>query len=126
MGKCNHVVNVFYQYLDNDADGTVDDTKVHNEMASNNYLLYVPNTRDEEDPPPNGWPGSVRGWQMTGIFEATLNSCIVPTNRGASATDRSTWSNTRDTDGMVSCNNNNDATIEEVLHLITVAAGRVY
>merc|ERR1711966_199478 len=99
---------------------------VHNEMVSNNYLLYVPNAEDESEPPPNGWPDSVGVSQMTGIFEATPNTCDVPTNRGASATDRSTWSNARDTDGMSICSNGRDATTEEVLHLITVAASVVY
>merc|ERR1711966_565450 len=99
---------------------------VHNEMVSNNYLLYVPNAEDESEPPPNGWPDSVGVSQMTGIFEATPNTCDVPTNRGASATDRSTWSNARDTEGMSICSNGRDATTEEVLHLITVAASVVY
>ena len=42
--KCDHVANVFYQLLDNDADGVVDDATVHAEMVRRNYLLFVPNT----------------------------------------------------------------------------------
>merc|ERR1712194_657534 len=47
--KCEHVVNVFYQLLDNNADGFVDDAAVHNEMVRNNYLLFVPNTETESE-----------------------------------------------------------------------------
>jgi len=123
--KCEHVVNVFYQLLDNDADGFVDDAVVHNEMVSNNYLLFVPNTEKESER--DGWPDSVGVAQMTGIFETTPNTCDVPTNRGASATDRSTWSNKRDTSNNPNgCSNERDATTEEILHLITAAASAVY
>merc|ERR1712194_463384 len=65
--------------------------------------------------------------QMTGIFETTPNTCDVPTNRGASTTDRSTWSNKRDTSNNPNgCSNERDATTEEILHLITAAASAVY
>ena len=30
--KCDHIVNVYYQMLDNDGDGVVDDTTVYDEM----------------------------------------------------------------------------------------------
>lgn len=52
--------------------------------------------------------------------EATINSCDVPSNRGASNTDRSTWSAAKDTTS--GCSTDRDATVEEVLHLITMAA----
>merc|ERR1712194_856725 len=123
--KCEHVVNVFYQLLDNNADGFVDDAAVHNEMVRNNYLLFVPNTETESER--DGWPDSVGVAQMTGIFETTPNTCDVPTNRGASATDRATWSNKRDTSNNPNgCSNERDATTEEILHLITAAASAVY
>ena len=39
--RCNHVVHVFYQLMDNDADGNVDDSTVHAHMVANGYLLFV-------------------------------------------------------------------------------------
>ena len=45
--RCNHVVHVFYQLMDNDADGNVDDSTVHAHMVSNGYLLVVPATESD-------------------------------------------------------------------------------
>ena len=49
--------------------------------------------------------------------------CDVPSNRGASQTDRSTWAAAVDT--TAGCEGGRDATVEETLHLITEAAGKL-
>jgi len=121
--KANHIAHIFYQLLDNDADGVPDDSLLHSHMVSKGYLLWVPST--QSDSTNDGtWPSSVGQTQMTGIFETFPNTCDAPANRGAIATDRSTWGaavgNTR------GCDTNRDATTEEILHLITHAAGELY
>merc|ERR1719272_1982256 len=63
--------------------------------------------------------------QTTAIDEAWPNSCDVPSNRGASNTDRSTWAAAVDTSSLT-CDPNRDASTEEILHLITTAAAMVY
>jgi len=119
LAKANHIANVVYQLLDNDADGNVDAPDVVNHMIDNKYYMVVAYTEnDEMDNPPNG-----KG-QMTGIYEAYPNSCDTPSNRGASNTDRSTWAAAKDTQS--GCDANRDATTEEVLHLITEAASALY
>ena len=122
--NCDHVANVMAQLLDNDADGKPDDAAVVAYMVNNSYVLWVPATEAdaESEPPPNDGVGQM---QMTGLWEVVPNSCDTPTNRGASATDRSTWAAAADTSGL-SCNPMRDATTEEVLHLITAAAGAVF
>lgn len=121
--KCDHIVNVYYQLLDNDGDGRVDDPKVLDHMVNNGYLLWVPATESEAEDfdEPNG----LGVGQMTGLFEAVPNCCHSPSNRGADAFDRSTWAAAVDT-SSAGCSNERDATTEEILHLITAAAGRVY
>ena len=65
--------------------------------------------------------------QMTGLWEAAVNSCNVPSNRGASDTDRSTWSSAvENTPGSTQCNPERDATVEEIHHLLAAAASRLY
>lgn len=123
--KCNHIVNVFYQLLDNDGDGVADDPTVLNYMVKNGYLLWVPYT-DSDSGNDGNWPNEVGVAQMTGIYETVPNSCHVPSNRGADLTDRSTWEAVVDTDNSNSCSNDRDATTEEILHLITNAAGEIY
>ena len=144
--KCNHVVNVVAQarvylpllylpdryfstepvvrvaqLLDNDGDGLVDDTAVVERMVRDKYFLFVPSTEADSESfsPPDEGMG-----QMSGLWEAIPNSCDAPTNRGASATDRSTWAGA--IAGASGCDPERDATTEEVLHLITEAAARVY
>ena len=114
-------MHVFYQLLDNDADGTPDDPAVLSQMVTGRYALYVPATGDETAAP--SAIGS--GWQMTALNEAHPNCCDTPSNRGASNTDRSTWAAAVDTSSL-SCVQEKDATTEEVLHLITNAANIVY
>ena len=116
--NCDHVANVMAQLLDNDADGKPDDAAVVAYMVNNSYVLWVPATEAdaESEPPPNDGVG-----QMTGLWEVVPNSCDTPTNRGASATDRSTWAAAAETSGL-SNNPMRDATTEEVLHPITAAA----
>jgi hypothetical protein len=125
--RCNHVVHVFYQLMDNDADGNVDDSTVHAHMVANGYLLFVPATESDAESTAEtyGVPPGVGQAQMTGVWEAVPNSCDTPTNRGASASDRSTWAAAVDTSDL-SCDSQRDATTEEVLHLITKAAAQVY
>ena len=98
--KCEHVANVLAQLLDNDGDGVADDPAVVAHMVSNQYVLWVPATDNdsEQSEPPN--QGTA---QMTGLFEAVPNSCDVPSNRGASNTDRSTWQGAIDAQGA-GCN----------------------
>jgi len=121
--KANHVAHVFYQLLDNDADGVPDDSSLHSHMVSKGYLLWVPS--NESDSTNDGtWPSSVGQTQMTAIDETFPNSCDVPANRGASATDRSTWgAAVGNTSG---CDTGRDASTEEILHLMTHAASELY
>lgn len=116
--KCNHVVNVMAQLLDNDADGIPDDPAVLQKMVQGKYGMWVPATESDDGQSPDG-----NNWQMTGIFEAVPNSCDVPTNRGAT-TDRSTWAAKRGSSN--GCNAKRDATTEECFHLITAAASRLW
>ena len=121
--KANHIAHVFYQLLDNDANGVPDDPAVHSQMVSKGYLLWVP--ASETDNYNNGfWPDGVGTSQMTAIDETVINTCDAPTNRGASAADRSTWPAARGSQS--GCNPDRDATTEEILHLITHAAGQLY
>ena len=74
--KCNHVVQVYYQLLDNNADGILDDRRVVQELVANNYVLFVPAT-EEEAQLENSLQEltSMKESQMVRIFEATINSC---------------------------------------------------
>lgn len=119
--KYNHVANVMAQLLDNDADGAVDDADVHAKMLRDQFYLFVPAT--ESDNENAVMPGSGFG-QMSGLWEAIPNSCDTPSNRGASATDRSTWAAAKDTSS--GCSAQRDATTEEILHLITEAAAQLW
>lgn len=60
--------------------------------------------------------------------EIEPNSCMVPVNRGASATDRSTWNakvaSTKNSAGTA-CNGV-DASIEEIFHIIQKQMAKVY
>jgi len=114
--RCNHVAHVFYQLMDNDADGNADDPEIQDEMVGNGYFLFVPATESDMENMENmhGPPDGVGASQMTGIWEAIPNSCDTPTNRGASASDRSTWAAAVDTSAL-SCDDRRDATTEEVL-----------
>jgi len=126
QAKCNHVANVYYQLLDNDANGSPDDVEVLSELLYNRDLLWVPaNEADSEIDEGFIDRERVGQVQMSHIEEAVINSCDTPTNRGASATNRDTWAGAIDTDGLT-CSNERDATFEEILHLITVAASRLH
>jgi hypothetical protein len=121
------VAHVFYQLMDNDADGNPDDPTIQDEMVAHGYFLFVPATESDSESRMHmyGAPDGIGTAQMTGIWEAFPNSCDTPTNRGASASDRSTWAAAVDTSGL-SCDGRRDATTEEVLHLMTAAAAKVY
>lgn len=124
--KCSHIANVMAQLLDNDEDGQVDDPDVLAEMLRRGAVLFVPATEDEMTIPP-----LMGQTQMSGLWEAQPNSCMVPKFRGASQTDPRTWGAARDTNagvdtGAMSCVLSRDATFEEMLHLITESASAVY
>ena len=71
--------------------------------------------------PDRGWGG------MTGLWETAIYGCNVPSNRGASDTDRTTWSSVVDnTPGSTQCNPQRDATVEEIHHLLAEAAAKIY
>jgi len=124
--KCDHIAHVFYQLLDNNADGVVDDPALVNEMVNEKYLLLVPSTeREMETFNYDNLPNGVNSIQQTGVFEAFPNSCDSPQNRGASPTDRSTWAQHIDVSNK-NCDPNRDATTEEILHLMTYAALQLY
>jgi len=122
--KCNHIANVVLQLLDNDADGKVNDDTLVRYMIAQGFHMLVPNTRSDYqlmDKP------QVGTGIPTGIWEAFPNSCDSPQNRGASGTDRSTWAEAvANTPGSTGCDQNRDATTEEVIHLMTYAAGELY
>merc|ERR1719273_530607 len=85
------------------------------------FVPYNENDSENAPMPDNGWG------QMTGLWEATLNSCNVPSNRGASDTDRSTWPAViENTPGLANCNRERDATVEEIHHLLNAAASKFY
>lgn len=123
--KCDHIANVFYQLLDNDADGFPDDTEVLSEMVQNGYLLFVPATENDAEQNYDSIPQKAGVMQPTWTAEAIPNSCDVPTNRGASATDRLTWPGSVDTDSR-GCSNDRDAVVEEIFHLISQAASTLF
>lgn len=123
--KCDHVVRVFYQLLDNDENGIVDDRKVWKEMVDEGYALLVPKDEDDFETVFDDYLPGTSIDQMTGIWEAAINSCDVPANRGADPEDRSTWAGNVGLNGK-DCDRERDATVEEILHLITHAAGAVY
>ena len=117
--KLNHIANVLAQLLDNNADGIADDIQVVKKMISANHYIWIP--KDNADVPSKPTIGN---GQKSGIYEAFPNSCDVPSNRGASNTDRSTWMQAIDnTPGTTGCDTNKDASVEELLHSITDAAG---
>ena len=128
LAKCDHMANVMAQLIDNDGDGQPDDVAVNNEMKTKNYYVFAKETLAEEIGSSTApYPAcetderkethaaeSCMGMSGgSGIYEAIINSCGSPTNRGAaSATDRSTWAAaTVPTNG---CNPARDATVEEV------------
>ena len=128
LAKCDHIASVFAQLLDENEDGVADDASVLNKMTSGStegpWAMIVP-VDESDDSDLSGMTG-VKG-QLTMTREATINSCDVPANRGASNTDRSTWAAAVDnTPGSTGCNSCRDATVEECLHLIQEAAAQAY
>jgi len=122
--KIDHIAHVLAQLIDNNGDGFVDDPDLIDYIVKKNMHMFVPfNDNDSKQAP---YPDKGEG-QMTGLWEATLNSCSVPSNRGASDTDRSTWSSVVDnTPGSTKCNPKRDATVEEIHHLLAAGAAKFY
>jgi len=120
--QLNHIAQITLQLLDNDNDGKADDTKVVQKMLDGDYFLHVPFDEEDKEEAPNLGTG-----QVTGVWEAVPKSCDVPSFRGADNKDRSTWMKARtNTPGNTGCKKERDATVEEVLHLITTAAGELW
>ena len=126
--KCDHMANIMAQLIDNDGDGQPDDVAVNNEMKTKNYYVFAkellaeeigsstapyPACETDERKETHAAESCMGMSGGSGIYEAIINSCGSPTNRGAaSATDRSTWAAaTVPTNG---CNPKRDATVEEV------------
>ena len=65
--RCNHVVHVFYQLMDNDADGNADDPTLQGEMVRHGYLLFVPATESDAErmASTHGLPDGIGTTQMT-------------------------------------------------------------
>ena len=65
--RCNHVVHVFYQLMDNDADGNADDPALQGEMVRHGYLLFVPATESDAErmASTHGLPDGIGTTQMT-------------------------------------------------------------
>ena len=97
--KLLHAANVMAQYLDNDEDGSPDNPAVVNKMTENNaFMVMWKNENDLNIDPPSGWEGQDLGNDET--HPAFVSS------------------------GM---NGSFDASLEEVLHLIThVGYANVY
>ena len=120
--KCDHMANVIAQLIDNDADGQPDDVAVNNLMKSGNNYVFAKELASDVSgssraPEPlcetmSGTDSCYGKGPPSGIYEAVPNSCGSPTNRGASATDRSTWAAA--TVPTNNCNPKRDATVEEV------------
>lgn len=84
--KLIHVANVLAQFLDNDEDGVVDNTTIHNQLKANKSFIFLWKTTAERDAfvPPSGYSyydidsGSVHvAWHSghTGTFDKSLE-CI--------------------------------------------------
>ena len=87
--KSSHVANVFYQLLDNDADGCVDDAAILDKMITGNYLLLL-SDGSESVSDDSITASGVKQYGDLGTSEVYVNSCDVPSNRGAINTDRTT------------------------------------
>ncbi|WP_109098121.1 hypothetical protein [Aquimarina sp. AU58] len=83
--KLLHAANLMAQYLDNDEDGSIDNTTIHNSMKSNKAFLFMWKTeadRDNFNPPAGfkvgqdlGADETVPAWHTnghTGSFDAAL------------------------------------------------------
>jgi len=104
--KFMHAVHVLFQYLDNDEDGEPDDPEVITEMIASNATLAIFVDADEQEEilqsvdEESVFDGA---WQNLYDEEIIINSCSlsVPYHNASG------------------CNERYDATLEEVLHLIT-------
>ena len=126
---CDHVVHVLAQLLDEDEDGVADDKAVHDIMANSGkkWIMLVPKDENDLERYFDDVHFDNSQTQLTMTREAAINSCDVPSNRGAHDTDRSTWAAAKgNSPGSTGCDPARDATVEEVLHLITEAARRAY
>ena len=96
--KLLHTANIMAQYLDNNEDGTVDNSTIHTSMKNNKAFLFM--WKKESDlnsiNPPNGYTGqdlgadeTVPAWHTngnTGRFDASLEEVWhIITNAGYSS-----------------------------------------
>lgn len=82
--KLLHAANLMAQYLDNNEDGIIDNSTIHNSMKSNNTFLFMWKTEADRDNfnPPSGFVGqdlgadeTVPAWHTnghTGQFDAAI------------------------------------------------------
>ncbi|MEX0314977.1 MAG: hypothetical protein AB3N18_12435 [Allomuricauda sp.] len=94
--KLLHAANVMAQYLDNDEDGNIDNTTIHNSMKTNKAFLFMWKTESDRDNfnPPSGFSvgqdlgadETVPEWHTnahTGNFDAALEEVWhIVTNGG--------------------------------------------
>ena len=75
LTKNNHVVNIIYQLLDNDADGVVDDSSVVTYMVDNDYYMIVAATEGDSESwnPPNTGRGQLTGCARCGSPNTRLS-----------------------------------------------------
>ena len=93
--KLLHAANIMAQYLDNDENGIIDNTVIHNSMKNNHAFLVM--WKKEKDlnnvNPPNGWVGqdlgndeTIPAWHSnghTGQFDAAIEEVWhIVTNGG--------------------------------------------
>ncbi|VEU38969.1 unnamed protein product [Pseudo-nitzschia multistriata] len=123
--KRDHIVHVFYQLIDNNADGQPDDPKILSEMVNGNYLLLITRDNSELDSFFNDFNIEMKASQPVQTSKTFPDSCDFPINRGASPTDRSTWPRSVDTSEM-NCQSGRCEAFEEIHHLINVAATILY
>jgi hypothetical protein len=100
--KVLHCAGVLAQYLDNDEDGAADDDKVVDALVSLSAAMVMFEDEDEAD--------------VSGFFESAGNTLIL---------SMGLWADETFPEGSEAAGEF-DATLEEVLHLVTVGMGEAY
>lgn len=110
--------------MDNSGSGSPNDQKMVDYFIENKTKVLVASTPDNTEKEIKDTNG-----QQSAVDEASTRSCGIPEQRGADSTDRTTWaskiSSTTDASN-VSCENKKDATVEEILHVLSDAASVLY